>query len=217
MKQLFLFVLCFLASYFLPAQEVKKTYTVRYTYPEFKAGFAHFRNGNLGGSKMNYNCLLSEMQFINGTDTLSIAKVEDIAYLVIESDTFYYQKGWIRQIAVANVLRIGEKKALEFANREKIGAFDQVNHGSSVDNVENISTINNIQKSLQAKQMLIFAEHTIFYFSDKYGRFTQASKKNLVNTFGNKYRGLEKFLEDGRFNYQNASDMKKVFDYLTSR
>ncbi|HLO81422.1 MAG TPA: hypothetical protein VK166_10705 [Chitinophagaceae bacterium] len=228
MKQLFSFVLCFLASYFLTAQEVKKVYTVnpgqtldeglpfevRYAYPEFKAGFAHFRNGNLGGSKMNYNYLISEMQFINGADTVSVNKAEDIKFIVIEKDTFYYVKGWVRQLATSGEVKLGEKKSLAFSNREKIGAFGTSGGGSSIDAVENVSTVSNIQKSLEAKQMLSFAEYSVFYFADRFGEYRQATKKSLANMFGKNHPGFEKFLEEGKFNYFSETDMKKVYDYL---
>jgi hypothetical protein len=190
---------------------------VRFMYPEFKAGTVLFRNGNFGASRMNYNFLHKEIQFINGTDTLALDKGEDIKHVVIEKDSFYYRdKQWIRQMASSGKVRMAEVKFLAFANSEKIGAFGQVNSGSSIDAIENMVTISNITKKLQANQVVTFAMNYNYYFSDKYDNFRPASKKNIGNMFGNKCPGLEKFLESEKFNYHSTADMRRIFDFIDS-
>jgi hypothetical protein len=202
-----------------PGQYVEEVLTaeVRFLYPEFKAGTVLFRSGNFGASKMNYNFLHQELQFINGADTLALDKGEDIRYVKIEKDTFYFQdKLWLRQLASTGIVRMAEVKFLSFANSEKIGAFGQVNSGSSIDAIENMVTISNITKKLDANQVLSFAMNQNYYFSDKYNNYIQANKKNLVNMFGNKCAGLGKFLESEKVNYHSLSDMNRVFDYIVT-
>ena len=99
---------------------------------------------------------------------------------------------------------------------KKIGAFGQVNSGSAIDAIENMVTISNITKKLVANQILTFAMYQNYYFSDKFDNFKQASKKNIVNMFGNKCAGLDKFLDSEKINYHRFSDMQKVFDYIVT-
>jgi hypothetical protein len=202
-----------------PGQSIEEAIKgeARFMYPEFKAGFVLFRNGNFGSSKMNYNFLHQELQFIDGADTLALDKAEDIRHVIIEKDTFYFRdKHWLRQVVSNGQVRMAELKSLSFANNEKIGAFGQVNSGSSIDAIENMVTISNITKKLEANQILTFAMSYNYYFSDKFDNYKLANRKSIVNLFGNKCKGLDQFLESEKVNYKNGSDMKKVFDYISA-
>jgi hypothetical protein len=202
-----------------PGQYVEEVLTaeVRFLYPEFKAGTVFFRSGNFGASKMNYNFLHQELQFINGTDTLALEGGPEIRMVVVEKDTFYFQdKLWLRQLASTGVVRMAEVKFLSFANNEKVGAFGQVNSGSSIDAIENMVTISNVTRKLEANQILSFAMNQDYYFSDKYNNYRLANKKNIVNIFGNKCAGLGKFLESEKVNYHSLSDMNMVFNYIVT-
>jgi hypothetical protein len=155
------------------------------------------------------------MQFINGADTLAVDREGDISYIAIETDTFYFQKFWIRQIAVSGKSRLGVKRILVLAKAEKEGAFGQMSAGTSIDAVQKLNTPLAVGKNLTLNEVLSFTTADVYYFADKFGNFMQASKKNLVNMFGNSTPGLEKFLEKSKFNYNNEADMKAVFDYLS--
>ncbi len=164
---------------------------------------------------MNYNFLHQELQFINGADTLALDKGEDIKHVVIEKDTFYFRdKQWLRQLTSSGRVHMAEVKFLSLVNSEKIGAFGQVNSGSAIDAIENMVTISNITKKLVANQILTFAMNQNYYFSDKYGNYKLANKKSVVNMFGNKCAGLDKFLNSEKINYHSFSDMQKVFNYI---
>ncbi|HLO81423.1 MAG TPA: hypothetical protein VK166_10710 [Chitinophagaceae bacterium] len=229
MKLICFLTLCLLSNFLVRAQEQKKVYTVnagqtldqglpvevRYAYPEFKAGSAHFRAGTQVGSKLNFSFVHEEMQFINGADTLAVDREGDIRFIAIEADTFYFQKFWIRQIAVSAKSRLGVKRSLVLAKAEKEGAFGQMSAGTSIDAVEKLNTPNAVARKLTLNEVLSFTTVDLYYFADKFGNFTQASKKNLVNMFGNSTPGFEKFLEKNKFNYNKEADMKAIFDYLS--
>lgn len=190
---------------------------VRFLYPEFRQGLVLFRSGNFGSSLMNYNFLHQELQFIQGQDTMALDREEDIKHVIIEKDTFYFNdKMWIRQVASNGLVRMAELKYLAFANREKIGAFGTVNSGSAIDAVENLVTITNLTRKLESNQIITFAMNYSYYFSDRFDNYRLANRKSLVNMFGNKCKGLDKFLGSEKINYKNAADMKKVFDYIAA-
>jgi hypothetical protein len=55
-----------------------------------------------------------------------------------------------------------------------------------------------------------------YYFSDKYDNYKLANKKNIVNMFGNKCAGLDKFLDSEKVNYHSLADMRKLFDFINT-
>ncbi|HLO79565.1 MAG TPA: hypothetical protein VK166_01325 [Chitinophagaceae bacterium] len=67
-----------------------------------------------------------------------------------------------------------------------------------------------------ANQILTFAINQNYYFSDKFDNYKLANKKNIVNMFGNKCAGFDKFLDSEKINYHRFSNMQKVFDYIVT-
>jgi hypothetical protein len=164
---------------------------------------------------MNYSFLHQELQFIKGPDTLALDGAQEIQHVIIDKDTFYFRdKMWIRQVASNGLVRMAELKYLAFANREKIGAFGQPNSGSSIDAVENLVTVTNITRKLESNQIITFAMNYSYYFSDRFDNYKLANRKNIVNMFGNKCPGLDKFLDSEKVNYHSLADMRKVFDFI---
>ena len=186
---------------------------IRFLYPEFKMGLVLFRSGSMGSSKMNYNFLDRELQFINGEDTLALDKGEDIRYVVIEKDTFYFKENeWIRQVASSGRVRLAEVKFLAMVDLEKIGAYGQEISGNSVDVY--MVTAANMPKRLEANQVITFTMAKNFYFGDRYDNYRLANKKNISNMFGNKCPGIEKYLASEKISYHSSSDMQKLFDFI---
>jgi hypothetical protein len=200
-----------------PGQPIEEVLTneVRFLHPEFKAGTVLFRNGSIGASRLNYNFYHQELQFINGEDTLALDKGEEIRYVAIEKDTFYFrEKQWIRHIASKSNVRLAEAKYLAFANVEKTGMYGQVMANTTVDSYQ--MTVANVPKNIDANQILTFVMTQDYYIGDRLDKYMLANKKNIGNMFGNKCPGIEKFLETEKINYKNGDDMKKVFDYLSN-
>ncbi|HEX5667483.1 MAG TPA: hypothetical protein VFX73_01705 [Chitinophagaceae bacterium] len=198
-----------------PGQPIEEVLTneVRFLHPEFKAGTVLFRNGSVGGSRLNYNFFHQELQFINGEDTLALDKGEDIRHVVIEKDTFYFrEKQWIRHITSKDNVRLAEVKYLAFANVEKNGLYGQVMASTGVDAYQ--VTTSNVPRNIDANQILTFVMTQDFYFGDRLDNYMLANKKNIGNMFGNKCPGIEKFLESEKINYHSLSDIQKVFEFI---
>jgi hypothetical protein len=198
-----------------PGQPIEEVLTndVRFLHPEFTAGTVLFRNGSIGASKLNYNFYHQELQFINGEDTLALDKGEDIRYVVIEKDTFYFrEKQWIRHIASKSNVRLAEAKYLAFANVEKTGMYGQVMANTTVDSYQ--MTVANVPKNIDANQILTFVMTQDYYIGDRLDKYMLANKKNIGNMFGNKCPGIEKFLETEKINYHSLSDIQKVFEFI---
>ena len=112
-----------------------------------------------------------------------------------------------------NGVKLAENREIDLINREKIGGFGEIN-GGSVEAKDQVSSYANMLKSLVAQEILTFTEYKAFYFGDRFNRFKQASRKNIVDMFGKLKPGLEKFLDDSHLNYYDETDMNKLAAYL---
>jgi len=187
---------------------------VVYEYPEFQVGTVQFKNGKAGMARMNYNSLLGEIEFINDKlDTNSLDDAKAMHYVNIAMDTFYYDKVYLKQISNKKEVKLALHRILMLSNRQKIGGFGEIN-GGSVEVEQKMSSNANSLKTLVANEILTYTENRVWYFGDKYNRFKQASKKNIVDLFGKLKPGLEKFLDDNHLNYFNETDIKKLAAFL---
>jgi hypothetical protein len=185
-----------------------------YTYPEFTIGSVQFKNGNLGAAKMNYNCMIMEMEFINDKgDTVTLDDVQSFHYISISTDTFYYDKGFLRQISNKQHVKLAEKKVLMITNRQKLGGMGEIN-GGSVETKDQLSSSGSPLKGIVAQEILTYSEYITWYFGDRYNHFKQATKKNVIDIFGRNKPGLEKYLNDNHVDYFSEEDMKKLAAYL---
>ena len=192
-------------------------FEVRYMYPAFKVGTVQFRNGNLGGAVMNYSCLLEEMEFVTDKmDTVALDDIPAVKHVAFELDTFYrVQKFFVRQLAINKNIRLAERRSLNLANRERYGGHGELQGGSSVVAIEQLSSGVNTLRKMVAKEMLTFSLTITYFFGDKFGNFKQANKKNLIDVFGKNYPGLDNFLAQNKVNYSKEEDMKLVLEFLS--
>jgi len=192
-------------------------FEARYTYPAFKTAIVQFRNGNVGGGPMNYSCLLEEMEFVTDKmDTLALDDIPAVRYVAFEQDTFYrVQKFFVKQLATNGPIHLAERKSLTLANRERYGGHGELQGGSSIVAVDQLSSDVNTLRKMVAKELLTFAETKLYYFGDKFGNFKIANKKNLMDAFGKQYAGLENFLAQNKVNYTKEEDMKLVLEFLS--
>jgi hypothetical protein len=187
---------------------------VIYEYPEFQVGTVQFKNGKAGMARMNYNSLLGEIEFINDKlDTNSLDDAKAMHYLHIAKDTFYYDKVYLKQISNKKEVKLALHRILMLSNRQKIGGFGEIN-GGSVEVEQKMSSNANPLKTLVANEILTYTENRIWYFGDKYNRFKQASRKNIIDMFGKLKPGLDKFLDDNHLNYFDETDIKKLTAFL---
>ena len=107
----------------LPRDEV-------YSYPEFTNGRVFLRNNTVSLVKLNYNSLYAEMQFINPKgDTLSVSDEKMIRLIVINKDSFFYDKGYLKLVSDFGKLKHANNQYFEGVKKEKGGEFGQAGRG----------------------------------------------------------------------------------------
>jgi len=226
MKSLALFVVLLAYSIFSLAQSKKifkinpgeKVYATIpkadiYSYPQFIIGTVQFRANTVGSALMNYNSLLGEMEFINDKgDTLTLDDPITINYITIAEDTFFYDKGYVRQLMHAGPINLAIKKLISFSNRQKLGGFGEV-AASGVDSYNSLTSPTNL-KEMVAREILSFTEYKTYYFGDKFNHFVAASKKSLINLLPNKQVELEAYLKEHPVNFTKEEDLLLLMNFL---
>jgi len=219
-------LLCLLANA-LYAQDLK-TFTVnpgqkvydaigpadRYAFPEFESGLVQFRNGNLGGGRMNYNAVLAEMEFINDKgDTLTLNDRETIRHIVIRNDTFFVDKLYLQKVERAGKLVLARSRVIMISNHRRVGAMGQVSD-ASVDAYTTLSSSGNPLRNMVAQEILTYREHLTFFLGDAFGKFRQVNRKNLSTMFGGHKQEVENYLRERNPNFFLDTDMRALLGFL---
>ncbi len=102
-------------------------------YPHFTSGKVFFKEGTGTDAKLNYNRLVDEMHFISTKgDTLALANENNIKYIAIGNDSFYYDHGYLTLLASGNLLKLALKQIWIIADTRKVGAYNTTNNTASI-------------------------------------------------------------------------------------
>jgi hypothetical protein len=161
------------ATEVIPADEL-------FLYPNFTAGTVYFKTGAYSSGLLNYNFLVAEIQFIDPKDdTLSLADEGTIGYIVITSDTFYYDNGYLKFIRHCGEFKLAQKQFFVLANVEKIGAMGTKTSSSSIGIYTRLPG-NYKNNGLIAQEVLTLVRNDLYYFGDKFNHFKKLNKKEIT-------------------------------------
>lgn len=184
----------------------------RYLYPGFTKGRVLFKNGIYSERQMNYNFLLGEIEFIQSRDTLSIINQKDIRYVAIAQDTFYYDKGYIKQLSKWSKV-IGLKERIELKEIQNKDPYGTASAASSSDSYGSMPMDGNFYK-LSANKDMVFQRTRQFYIAEPEGEFILLNRKSLFNSFQGKEDMIKQFLKANKTKFNSPDDMSKLIDFL---
>jgi hypothetical protein len=188
----------------------------KYSYPEFIMGDVYFKNGQRNPARLNYNSLFQEMQFIDGKgDTLSIIGAATIKHIVIGTDTFFYDDGYLKRVADYGKIKLAVKEFIAFTDRQKLGGFG----GESSARIDTYKSIQDgtTFKELVAREVLTFVKKTVFYLGDAFNHFEEANKKSLLDFYPSKNKEIKSYLKENKVNFSNEEDLKKIISFLNGQ
>jgi hypothetical protein len=178
-----------------------------YIYPEFTKGRVWNRDGSLGGGLMNYNTLVHEMQFIDQKgDTLALAHPETVRAIIIEGDSFFYDRIYVKQVASGDAIRLLKRSRLRVADKQKIGAYDMPTSNSSIESY-NSFTNGLMRFAINVREDILMNRETLYYFADRYDSFVPANRRSLLKLLGRRHSEGEKYLKDHSVDFNNESDL----------
>ena len=188
------------------------TIAERYLYPEFKTGIILFKTNTYTERKFNYNYLIGEIEFLENSDTLSLKNREDIKSIIVEQDTFFYDRRYILQIK-SNYPKIGLNEFIEFKEIQKKDSYGIVSSGGSTFTLNSIAADGNYYK-LKANHDLIFERTRLYYISTFGNTFVPYTKKNVFKLFSRHREKVKSFLKNNKIKFDSGDDLLRLAEYL---
>jgi hypothetical protein len=184
----------------------------RYRYPEFTNGQVLFKNGASSTNKLNYNLLMGEMEFLQARDTLSIIKKKDIGLIVVAQDTFYYDNGYLEQIA-GGKFKVVLKEYIKLKEVLSKDSYGTSSSGSASNTFGTLPAEGNFYK-LTANKDMVFQKTFEYYFATPSSGFIQFSKKNVIRLFPQKEDAIKAYLKSNKVDFNSRDDLLRLADFL---
>jgi len=189
-----------------------------YHYPNFQLGKVFFRNNTTTDALLNYNYLNGEIEFISpNNDTLAISKEQmlNIGKVVIDTSTFFYNKGYLELVAQNSVGKLLKKQKFDVLKREKLGGYDQPSSTSAIESYssfkENYGTR---QFNLKVRENITLVLKTTYFFGDQYHVVLPANRKNIYKVYYSKKDLIDVYLKENVVDFNKPGDLKKIFAFL---
>jgi hypothetical protein len=186
----------------------------RYRYPEFIDGKVFFRNGAYAATKLNYNFLIGEMEYIQLKDTLSLDNTADIMLIAIAKDTFYYDKGYLEQICNGQV-KVALKQYIKLKEVQKKDSYGSSGSNSATDSYSTIQTAGQTYK-LVINQDRVFQKMSEFYLATPSSGFVPFSKKKVMQLFPRKKDAIQDYLKSNKVDFDSREELIRFAEYLVN-
>ena len=183
-----------------------------YRYPEFTEGKVFFKNGAHSGSKLNYNFLLGEMQYIQAKDTLSIANEKDISLVTVAGDTFYFDNGYLELISGGQI-KVCLKQFFELIETVKKDSYGSAGSGSATDSYSTLQTPGK-NYNLVINHDRIFEKTLKYYMATPTSGFVFFNKKQVMQLFPQKKDAIQNYLKSNKVDFNSRNDLLRFADYL---
>ncbi len=182
-----------------------------YVLPAFTAGTASLKDGTSSTQRFNYNFLLDEMHFIGEKgDTLAIADPAIIRSVVIDSMSFYYDNGYVREILKQGGYKLAVKQEMVQTADKKRGGYDMPTATGSIQTYGTVGS-NSQMYHLEVKKDVLFHSVTSFYVANMSNHFLKANKKSFYTLFGE--AKTAKYLKDNKIDFNKEEDLKGLLRY----
>lgn len=189
----------------LPAEAV-------YSFPEFKKGEVSFKAGGKSTQLLNYNCLLDEMQFLTvGGDTLTIAEPHNIVAIAVDSATYYFDKGYLRELDKQNGYKLALRERLVQSDTRKEAAYGTTSGTGSINSLQSVRMGNNVF-SLEVRREVLFLKRHAFYLGNRYNRFVFANKKGFADVFPEKKNLIVSFIKEHKTDFSKLEDLQQLLE-----
>jgi hypothetical protein len=185
----------------------------RYLYPEFTEGTCSLTNGQVISRLFNYNLLSGEMDFIRAKDTLAISNKEQIKYITVAKDTFYYAD-LCMQLIKSNGLKVFHMQKIELVDRQKNGALGSTGRSFTIDSYDNMQ-IGKYSYNFKSDVDVIFRKKNEFFYFAGNG-YILLNKKNAEKIVPEKQDLVKKYLKTNRIDFELKNDVLKFADFISS-
>ena len=187
----------------------------RYRYPEFTTGRIKVKSGVISDTKLNFNFLSGEMEYIRNKDTLAIANKKDIKFIAVARDTFCYDKGYYMEQIAAGPLKVVLKQYIKLKETQKQDSYGTSSAGAAVTSYGYLPAGGSFYKLIANADMLL--ERTLeYYLSDQNGGFVKYTKKNVLQLFPQHEDKIKAYLKSHKVDFEKSDDLIRFAGYLSA-
>ena len=188
--------------------------SIIFRYPQFVPGTVYFKNGPASTAALNLNLVNGEMEFINGAgDTMTVDYESALKYIVIQTDTFYYDKVFVELMYGNATAKLARVVAIVPVDAEKVGGYDQASSTSAINTAGYFFNGNQFSR-LTANKVLVLHKKTTYFIGDKFNHFLPAAKRNIYKMFGKQQPAVENFIKENKPVFNRKEDLVKIVDLL---
>ena len=185
---------------------------VRYLYPQFADGQVFMKTGAVNEARLNYNLLLGEIEFLQGTDTLVIARKKDVYLVTVDRDTFLYKNSYLKQIH-SGALKVYLRDKIELKDIVKKGAMGSSNRTTSVGSYSSLPLDGKLYELVPADDME-FQRTVEFFILTSSGELVEFRKKNVLTLYPAMEDEIQKYLKSNKVNFESQEDIVRFAGFL---
>lgn len=181
-----------------------------YKYPNFIQSSIYFKKGEKALAKVNYNYILGGIQYINEhKDTLLLDNVDDLNYIAIATDTFFYDNGYLEWMASSPNNKLARRVSLTVLGAQTVGAYGSTNNTAKVEGIGTLFTTD-----LDMNQDVKFKKSVTYFIKGGKGDFMPASKSNFEDVFPKVE--ISDYVKENKLNLKKEGDVVDLFLYANS-
>ena len=184
-----------------------------YRFPTFTEANVQLKSGGVGTSKMNFNLLVCEMQFIDPHgDTLSIAKPEDIDSIALGGSLFFYKDGYKEVVGTTDSIKLLIARKVTYEPIQ-IGAMGlRSRSGVGIDNYASLLA-SSAEKQLTLNVDVDIKTETTYFLISNNSVMLKANKTAFLTLFSKKREAIQAYLNANKPSFNKEQDIKKLLDF----
>lgn len=190
----------------------------RYRYDSFRPGRVLYVNNTTATAPVNYNTLLSEMQFIdNRNDTLAFATEPLVKLIAVGNDLFQYDRkvGYLEILTDYDGLKLAVKQGLKSVRNEREGGYAQSSGASAIRTYRFYSSGNASVNQLENKGDILLTREKKYYLIDANNRVYPASKASFQKLFAKNKAEVNAYLARESVTFNEQESLQKLLQYLS--
>ena len=187
--------------------------SINYSYPSFINGTVYFRDSRRVTARLNYSSLFEEIMFITPRgDTMALDNGGAISYVVISSDTFYFDNFFVKNAGSYGNIKLASKDIFSIMDVNAVGAMGS-NAPSSVTTVKTLLTRGE-SRELTRQEILKIRKEAQFYVGDRFNNFKMVNRKSLLDLFPGKSKKAKEYLKKNAVSFDNKDELSKMITFL---
>ena len=188
--------------------------SVIFQYPQFMPGSVYFKDKTVSIARFNLNLVNGEMQFIDlSEDTMTLDNESTIQYIIIQTDTFYYDKVYVNLIHGNAIAKLAKVVAIVPGDIQKVGGYGQASSTSSINSSSYFYNGNQIVK-LNEDKIITLHKRTIYFIGDNFNHFLPVNKENIHSMFTKQKLAIDNFIKENKIVLDKEADLLKLIDFL---